>query len=105
VTRRFRTEPEASLELEEAAQWYEQRRSGLGIEFLEEIDRALEFIVRYSWGGRSFGSGMFQSARALRTGSRRSRNSRPKDLPKKQRTTLDSPTRRKSDHRRVLQGK
>ena len=51
MTRRFRTEPEASLELEEAAQWYEQRRSGLGIEFLEEIDRALEFIARFPEAG------------------------------------------------------
>ena len=33
MTPQFRTEPEASAELDEAALWYEQRRSGLGIEF------------------------------------------------------------------------
>ena len=51
MTRPFRTEPEASTELGEAAQWYEQRRSGLGIEFLEAIDTALEFIARFPEAG------------------------------------------------------
>jgi len=51
VTARFRTEPEASAELDEAALWYEKRRSGLGIEFLEAIDSALEFIVRFPQAG------------------------------------------------------
>ena len=48
---RFRTEPEASAELNEAALWYEQRRSGLGIEFLEAIDSALVFIARFPKAG------------------------------------------------------
>ena len=51
MTSRFRTEPEASAELDEAAMWYEQRRSGLGIEFLEAIDSALEFVVRFPQAG------------------------------------------------------
>ena len=51
MTRPFRTEPEASTELGEAAQWYEQRRSDLGIEFLEAIDTALEFIARFPEAG------------------------------------------------------
>ena len=51
MTRPFRTEPEASSELGEAAQWYEQRRSGLGIEFLEAIDTALQFIARFPEAG------------------------------------------------------
>ena len=51
MTSRFRAEPEASAELDEAALWYEQRRSGLGIEFLEAIDSALEFIARFPQAG------------------------------------------------------
>ena len=51
MTPRFRTEPEASAELDEAALWYEQRRSGLGIEFLQAIDSALEFIARFPQAG------------------------------------------------------
>ena len=31
--------------------WYEQRRSGLGIEFLEAIDGALDFIARFPQAG------------------------------------------------------
>jgi len=51
VTLLFRTEPEASAELGEAAAWYEQRRKGLGIEFLQAIDNALEFIARFPEAG------------------------------------------------------
>lgn len=51
MTPPFRTEPEASAELGEAAVWYEQRRDGLGIEFLEAIDNALEFIARFPQAG------------------------------------------------------
>lgn len=51
VTLRFRSEPEASAELGEAALWYEQQRSGLGTEFLEAIDAALEFIARFPHAG------------------------------------------------------
>ena len=38
MNRPFRTEPEASAELEDAALWYEGRRRGLGVEFLEAVD-------------------------------------------------------------------
>jgi len=47
----LRTEPEASTELAEAAVWYEAKREGLGLEFLEAVDVALEFIVRFSQAG------------------------------------------------------
>ena len=51
MTPPFRSEPEASAELDEAALWYEHRRSGLGIEFLEAVDNALGFIARFPKGG------------------------------------------------------
>ena len=47
----FRTEPEASAELSEAAVWYEERRDGLGIEFLQTIDSALDLIARFPQAG------------------------------------------------------
>ena len=47
MNRRFRIEPEASAELEEAAIWYEHQRPGLGVEFLEAIDTALEQIAKW----------------------------------------------------------
>ena len=47
MNRPFRIEPEASAELEQAAVWYEHQRSGLGVEFLEAIDTALDRIVRW----------------------------------------------------------
>ena len=48
---RIRTEPEASSEVEQAALWYQQQRPGLGDEFLEAIDDALEFISRFPQAG------------------------------------------------------
>lgn len=42
----FRTEPEASAELDAAVAWYERHRTGLGGEFLAAIDDALDFIAR-----------------------------------------------------------
>lgn len=47
----FRTEPEASAELDDAALWYERQRTGLGSEFLEAIDNALKFIARWPEAG------------------------------------------------------
>jgi plasmid stabilization system protein ParE len=47
MTAVFRPEPEASAELEAAAQWYEERRSGLGVEFIEAFDSALAQIARW----------------------------------------------------------
>jgi toxin ParE1/3/4 len=48
---RIRTEPDASAELAQAANWYERQREGLGIEFLESIDAALELIARFPHAG------------------------------------------------------
>jgi plasmid stabilization system protein ParE len=42
---RLRVAPEADEELAEAAEWYEARRTGLGVEFVAVIDRALEDIL------------------------------------------------------------
>jgi len=51
VTLQFQTESEAALELEEAADWYEQRRLGLGDEFLAAIDEAIAFIACWPEAG------------------------------------------------------
>ncbi len=45
MTRRISVAPEAEEEITEAALWYESKRSGLGIEFVAAIDRALERIA------------------------------------------------------------
>jgi hypothetical protein len=37
----------AFRELFEAAEWYEERRAGLGIEFVAEIDRAVELLKEH----------------------------------------------------------
>lgn len=37
--------PEAEEELAEAADWYEARRAGLGVELIAIVDRAFEAIV------------------------------------------------------------
>jgi plasmid stabilization system protein ParE len=47
MNRTFRTESEASAELEQAALWYERQRPGLGVEFLEAIDATLDRITRW----------------------------------------------------------
>ena len=47
MKRAFRIESEASAELEEAATWYTCRRAGLGVEFVEAFDAALEQIGRW----------------------------------------------------------
>jgi toxin ParE1/3/4 len=52
VKRPFRTEPEASAELEEAAVWYASRRPGLGVEFLEAVDATLDRIARWPRAAR-----------------------------------------------------
>lgn len=46
MTRRVRFESAADLETTEAAAWYEQRRTGLGDQFLESIERALDLAMR-----------------------------------------------------------
>jgi toxin ParE1/3/4 len=52
MNRTFRTEPEASTELEQAALWYERQRPGLGVEFLEAIDTTLDRITRWPQAAR-----------------------------------------------------
>lgn len=41
----FRVETIAQTEFEEAAVWYESQRSGLGLEFIAEVDRVLTRIA------------------------------------------------------------
>jgi hypothetical protein len=40
----LRVLPEAEEELAQAAQWYESKRAGLGVEFVAVVDRALDEI-------------------------------------------------------------
>lgn len=44
----FRLDPEASAELEAAALWYESRREGLGVEFIEGFEAVLQQIERWA---------------------------------------------------------
>lgn len=43
--------PAARDELRAAAAWYEERRSGLGHEFVDAVEEALELIVGWSAAG------------------------------------------------------
>lgn len=47
----FRIEPDAAEELNEAAQWYERSRSGLGRELLAAVDDSLDFIDQWPGAG------------------------------------------------------
>ena len=47
VTARIIVQPEAEADLVEAFGWYEQRHSGLGHEFLDEIDRVFARIAEH----------------------------------------------------------
>lgn len=47
MTDSCRPEPEASAELEDAALWYESRRPGLGLEFLQTVDETLRRVARW----------------------------------------------------------
>jgi toxin ParE1/3/4 len=51
VTKPIRTEPEADEELREAARWYQEKRPGLGLEFLAAIGAALDLVQRHPAGG------------------------------------------------------
>jgi hypothetical protein len=44
---RVRIVQEAETEAAEAAEWYEERRQGLGIDFLDAFSRALEAIEQH----------------------------------------------------------
>jgi hypothetical protein len=50
MIRRFRAEPEAAAELEDAAVWYERQRAGLGLEFIAAVDATIERISRWPQG-------------------------------------------------------
>ena len=53
MSKPLRTEEEAERELEEALRWYEEKRPGLGAEFLSAVDDALTQIRRLpNTGGR-----------------------------------------------------
>lgn len=43
--------PLAEQELIDASAYYEEQRSGLGLEYLEEVERAVNFLIRYPEAG------------------------------------------------------
>ena len=45
MKRTLRVLPEAEDELQSAAIWYENRRRGLGVEFMAEVDQALQSVL------------------------------------------------------------
>jgi toxin ParE1/3/4 len=51
VTKPLRTEDEAIAELHEAILWYEERRIGLGVEFLAAVEITLDQIARLPQAG------------------------------------------------------
>jgi plasmid stabilization system protein ParE len=48
----FQIEPEAAVELDEAANWYEEKRLDLGRDFLQAVDEALAFIASWPRSGK-----------------------------------------------------
>jgi toxin ParE1/3/4 len=51
VKKPFRAQDEASEELDHAARWYEERRSGLGRRFLALVEATLDQIQRFPGAG------------------------------------------------------
>ena len=47
MRRLFTIQPEAADEANEAFNWYEDRQTGLGVEFYRELTRCLEFVIEY----------------------------------------------------------
>ncbi len=45
MTRRLSIRPAAQLDIEEAASWYESRRTGLGEEFTAQLDQIFQRIA------------------------------------------------------------
>ena len=45
MTRRLHVEGQASLDISRAALWYEGRREGLGLEFLDQLESLFQRIV------------------------------------------------------------
>ena len=48
---RVRFEAEADAEYRDTGRWYEERRRGLGVQFFDAVDAALEHIVRLPHAG------------------------------------------------------
>ena len=46
LERRFVVRPQAGGEIDEAAEWYDSRRAGLGSEFLNAVDACLASVLR-----------------------------------------------------------
>lgn len=46
MTREFIIDPEAEADLVRAKNWYDDRRNGLGAEFVEKVEHAFEVIRR-----------------------------------------------------------
>ena len=51
MSKPLRAQDEASSELDQAASWYEQRRTGLGLRFLSSLDATLDQVVRFPQAG------------------------------------------------------
>lgn len=49
--KRLRAQDEATAELDHAARWYEERRSGLGHRLLASVDATLEQVRRFPGAG------------------------------------------------------
>lgn len=50
MSRRWRIEPDAERELLAAADWYEEQRSGLGVDFLAQVDLAMRRVLEGEHG-------------------------------------------------------
>jgi len=44
--RRLKILPQAELDISDAAAWYEERRGGLGEEFLDEVDSVVQRVIK-----------------------------------------------------------
>jgi plasmid stabilization system protein ParE len=55
AARRFRFHPAAELELTEAADWYEERRAGLGAELVASVRGKVEEIIEAPGRWRAVG--------------------------------------------------
>ncbi len=51
MTREVTLDPDAAVELEAAAIWYNDKRPGLGLQFLAAVDRAIQHAVRWPHTG------------------------------------------------------
>jgi toxin ParE1/3/4 len=51
VSKAIRLENEASAELGDAVQWYEERQAGLGQRYLQAVDSTLRQLIRYPHAG------------------------------------------------------